>query len=95
MGVDFQDENSYDDFTAREIHLPKGVPVEIKIRARDVLHSVYFPHFRQKMDAMPGMPTRMWFIPTKTTAEMREELETPILIMNWPVQKFVAAATSL
>lgn len=77
MGVNFQDENSYDDFNARDIYLPKGKPVEIKIRARDVLHSVYFPHFRQKMDAMPGMPTRMWFIPTKTTAEMREELGNP------------------
>ena len=77
MGVNFRDENAYDDFTAREIYLPKGVPVEIHIRARDVLHSVYLPHFRQKMDAMPGMPTRMWFIPTKTTAEMREELEDP------------------
>lgn len=77
MGVDFADRNSFDDFTPGEIHLPKGVPVEIKIRARDVLHSVYLPHFRQKMDAMPGMPTRMWFVPTKTTAEMREELKNP------------------
>ena len=77
MGIDFSDERAFDDFMPREIHLPKGKPVEIKIRARDVLHSVYFPHFRQKMDAMPGMPTRMWFIPTKTTAEMREELDNP------------------
>lgn len=74
MGIDPQDPSSQDDFMPREIHIPKGVPVEIKIRARDVLHSVSLPHFRQKMDAMPGMPTRMWFIPTKTTAEMREEL---------------------
>ncbi len=77
MGIDFADANAFDDFMPREITLPKGRPVEIKIRARDVLHSVYLPHFRQKMDAMPGMPTRMWFIPTKTTAEMREELKNP------------------
>ncbi len=77
MGLDPQDPASRDDFMPREIHLPKGVPVEIKIRARDVLHSVSFPHFRQKMDAMPGMPTRMWFIPTKTTVEMRKELNDP------------------
>lgn len=78
MGVDFSDQNSFDDIVdPLEIHVPKGVPVEVKIRARDVLHSVYFPHFRQKMDAMPGMPTRMWFTPTKTTAEMRVELKNP------------------
>ena len=52
----------------------KGKPVLFKIRARDVLHSVFVPHFRLKMDAVPGMPTRFWFVPTKTTAEMREEL---------------------
>lgn len=77
MGVDFTDENAFDDFETGNIYLPKGKPVEIKIRARDVIHSVYLPHFRQKMDAVPGMPTRMWFTPIKTTAEMRAELNNP------------------
>ena len=77
MGINPEDPAALDDFMPRELHLPKGVPVEIKIRARDVLHAVGLPHFRQKMDAMPGMPTRLWFIPTKTTAEMREELNDP------------------
>src|SRR5690606_10940258 len=35
------------------------------------------PHMRLKMDAVPGMPTRFWFVPNKTTAEMREELNDP------------------
>jgi cytochrome c oxidase subunit 2 len=73
LGVDFKDKNSLDDFIPREIHLPKGKPVLFKIRARDVLHSVYAPHFRLKMDAVPGMPTQFHFVPTKTTTEMREE----------------------
>jgi cytochrome c oxidase subunit 2 len=77
MGLDLDDRNSYDDFMPLEIYLPKGRAVEMKIRARDVLHSVHLPHFRQKMDAMPGMPTRLWFTPTKTTAEMREETGNP------------------
>ena len=29
------------------------------------------------MDAVPGMPTRFWFVPTKTTAEMRVETGNP------------------
>ncbi len=77
FGVDFRDRSSYDDFIPREIHIPKGKPVLFKIRARDVLHSFYAPHFRMKMDAVPGMPTRFWMVPTKSTAEMRTELENP------------------
>lgn len=77
FGMDFTDRSSFDDFIPRELHLPKGRPVEIKIRARDVLHSFYLPHFRVKMDAVPGMPTRFGFTPTKTTEEMREETGNP------------------
>jgi cytochrome c oxidase subunit 2 len=74
MGIDFRDPNSIDDFISRDIHLPKGKPVLLNIRARDVLHSVFMPHFRVKMDAVPGMPTKFWFTPNKTTEEMRELL---------------------
>lgn len=77
FGVDFSDVNAHDDFMPREIHVPKGKSVLLKIRARDVLHSVFMPHFRLKMDAVPGMPTHFWFVPTKTTAEMREETGNP------------------
>lgn len=77
FGMDFTDRASFDDFIPREIHVPKGKPVLLKIRARDVLHSVFAPHFRLKMDAVPGMPTRFWFVPNKTTEEMREELGDP------------------
>ena len=73
VGIDFSDSSSLDDFMPREIHIPKGKPVLFKIRARDVIHSVYMPYFRTQMNAVPGMPTQLWFVPTKTTAEMREE----------------------
>jgi cytochrome c oxidase subunit II len=76
-GIDFTDKNSLDDFPSPRIVIPKGEPVLFKIRARDVLHSVFAPHMRLKMDAVPGMPTRFWFVPTKTTAEMRAELNDP------------------
>ena len=77
FGIDLEDENSYDDFSPLEIHIPKGRTVLLKIRARDVLHSVYMPHFRVKMDAVPGMHTQFKFIATKTTEEMRVELNNP------------------
>lgn len=78
MGVDFSDPNSFDDFAnASEMHIPKGKPVLLKIRARDVLHSVFIPHMRVKMDAVPGMPTKFWFVADKSTEEMRSELGKP------------------
>lgn len=78
FGIDFTDENSFDDFTNNsELHIPKGKPVLLKIRARDVLHSVFIPHMRVKMDAVPGMPTKFWFIADKSTADMQAELGNP------------------
>lgn len=77
LGVDFTDKAAFDDFQPREIHIPKGQPVLFKIRARDVIHSVYQPHFRLQMNAVPGMPTQFWFVPNKSTAEMRAETGNP------------------
>ncbi|UBM57277.1 cytochrome c oxidase subunit II [Marinilongibacter aquaticus] len=78
FGIDFSDPNSFDDFTnGTEMHIPKGKPVELKIRARDVLHSVFIPHMRVKMDAVPGMPTKFWFVADKSTEDMRKELGNP------------------
>lgn len=74
LGLDLTDKNSFDDFTALQLHIPKGKEVLLKIRAKDVLHSVYLPHFRVKMDAVPGMTTQFKFVATKTTQEMRDEL---------------------
>jgi cytochrome c oxidase subunit 2 len=74
IGIDFTDKNSFDDFTATELHLPKGKPVLLKIHAQDVLHSVYLPFHRVKMDAVPGMPTKFWFTPNISTDEMRAKL---------------------
>lgn len=74
FGLNLEDKNSFDDFKSLELHLPKGKEVLIKIRAKDVLHSLYIPHFRVKMDAVPGMPTQFKFTPTTTTQEMRDKL---------------------
>jgi cytochrome c oxidase subunit II len=77
LGIDLSDENSFDDFIPAEMHIPKGVPVLLKIRAKDVLHSVFMPDMRVKMDAVPGMPTKFWFTATSTTDEKRAEKGNP------------------
>ena len=75
LGVDLSDPNSQDDIVADELHLPKGKKVVFKIRSQDVLHSMYMPHFRAQMNAVPGMVTQFAFTPIMTTDEMRETPE--------------------
>jgi cytochrome c oxidase subunit II len=77
FGLDLTDKNSFDDFKSLELHLPVNKEILLKIRAKDVLHSVFLPHFRVKMDAVPGMPTQFKFTATKTTQQMRDELGNP------------------
>lgn len=77
FGLDLTDKNSFDDFKALELHLPVGKEVLLKIRAKDVLHSVFLPHFRVKMDAVPGIQTNFKFKPTLTTEQMREQTGNP------------------
>lgn len=79
FGLKVEDAAGLDDFydgprQEKTMYLPVNRMVHMKIRAKDVLHSVFLPHFRVKMDAVPGNPTEFWFKPTKTTAEMRNEL---------------------
>ena len=77
FGLDLTDKNSFDDFKSLELNLPVNKEILLKIRAKDVLHSVFLPHFRVKMDAVPGMPTQFKFTVTKTTQQMRDELGDP------------------
>ena len=58
-----------------EIVLPVGKQVRVRITARDVLHNFNLPHFRVKMDAVPGLPTYFVFTPTTTTEDFRKGLK--------------------
>lgn len=78
LGVDFEgDDKSWDDIRTTEMHLPVGKPVQLVIHAQDVIHNVGLAHFRMKMDAVPGIPTTMWFTPQITTADMKKKTGNP------------------
>lgn len=78
LGVDFNDPASLDDIhVSATMHLPVGKPVKLVINAQDVLHDVGLPHFRLKMDAVPGIPTTMWFTPLYTTEQMKAKTGNP------------------
>ncbi|MBX3256792.1 MAG: cytochrome c oxidase subunit II [Chitinophagaceae bacterium] len=72
LGQDWNDVANHDDLHPSELHLVVDKPVKLIIRSQDVIHDVGLPHFRLKMDAVPGTPTTMWFTPKHTTAKMKE-----------------------
>ena len=47
------------------LHVPINKPVRLVISSVDVLHSVWIPNFRVKMDAVPGRYTDLWFTATE------------------------------
>lgn len=79
LGLNWNDKDNKDDILIPngEIHLVKGKPVEFIIGSRDVIHDVGLSHFRMKMDAVPGITSRIWFTPTITTREMQEKTKNP------------------
>ena len=46
--------------TANEIHIPVGVPVQIKLASSDVIHSFWAPKLAGKMDVIPGLANATW-----------------------------------
>jgi cytochrome c oxidase subunit II len=48
-----------------ELVVPVSKPIKLNITSLDVIHSLYIPSFRIKMDAVNGMKTYAWFFPDK------------------------------
>jgi cytochrome c oxidase subunit II len=78
LGIIWEDKLSQDDIVMEQtMYLVKGKPVKFIIGSRDVIHDVGLVHFRMKMDAVPGIPTTLWFTPKYTTKEMKEMTNNP------------------
>jgi len=78
VGIVWDDTYSKDDIlTEQTMYVVKGTPIKLILGSRDVIHDVGLTHFRLKMDAVPGIPTTMWFTPLYTTKEMREKTGNP------------------
>ncbi|HGY11368.1 MAG TPA: cytochrome c oxidase subunit II [Desulfobacterales bacterium] len=51
--------------TENEIVVPVNKPVKLNITSDDVIHSLFIPAFRVKIDAVKGIKTYAWFLPEK------------------------------
>jgi cytochrome c oxidase subunit II len=63
-----------DDIVTKDFVLPVHHEALLLIRSRDVIHSVYLPHMRVQMNAVPGMTTTFKFTPSITTDSMRTHI---------------------
>ena len=78
LGVDWADAASHDDIhVPTTMHVVVNKPVKLVINSQDVIHDVGLPHFRLKMDAVPGTPTTLWFTPVVTTKDMQKRTGNP------------------
>jgi cytochrome c oxidase subunit 2 len=67
------DAYAWDDIIQKDtLYLCVNKEYEFNFRAKDVIHSAHFPHFRAQINTVPGMTTRLKFTPDITTKEMRK-----------------------
>jgi cytochrome c oxidase subunit II len=51
--------------TENEMVVPVNTPIKLNITSVDVIHSLFIPAFRVKVDAVNGIDTYAWFLPEK------------------------------
>ena len=66
-----------DIIVADSLVLLKGQNYNFSFRAKDVIHSAYFPHFRAQMNTVPGLTTYFKMQPIYSTKEMKEKMNNP------------------
>jgi len=61
IGLDETDPNARDDSVTAALAIPVNRPVELRLRAKDVIHSFWVPPLRFKQDLVPGMEIKVHF----------------------------------
>lgn len=85
IGLDRTSPNGADDIVSINwLHLPKGRQAVLHLSSMDVIHSFALTEMRVKQDCIPGMSIPIWFEPTLTTEEMRDQ---KIAAGDWPEER--------
>jgi cytochrome c oxidase subunit 2 len=56
-------------YVSSDLHLPVDEPIKLIMSSEDVIHSLYIPAFRVKMDCVPGRYTYAWLRAVEPTPE--------------------------
>ena len=75
-----------------ELHIPLDENVTLTMASDDVIHSLWIPAFRTKMDVVPGRYTQEWFKaiappPPKGDEQVKYPLEYPLMCAEYCGQK--------
>lgn len=77
LGKDFDDPDGEDDLwqdaLAHPLELPKDRPVEITLGSKDVIHDMFLPNFRVKLDAVPGLAGKLYLTATRSSTEFEKQ----------------------
>jgi cytochrome c oxidase subunit II len=58
-----------EEIASPQLYLPANTPVEFTVQSKDVIHDFWVPAFRMKIDAVPGIDTRLRVTTTDRTGE--------------------------
>ena len=72
FGIDEKDTAGKDDIVTGALRVPAGVPVELRLQSRDVIHNFFVRELRLKQDVVPGM-----IIPLRFQADKPGTYEVP------------------
>lgn len=74
VGLLKEDPQAWDDLVLKdEFWFPVEEEINFEIMSVDVIHAAYMPHFRMKMDAVPGMTTSYRVTAPTTTEDQRKD----------------------
>lgn len=78
--------------TSKELYLPKGKAILLRMESTDVIHSFWVPEFRVKQDLVPGRVTELRITPTRAgnykvrCAELcgasHYKMEQPVIVVD-------------
>ena len=61
----YKGEGGEDEIRSNQLYLPVGRQVNFTVQSKDVIHDFWVPAFRMKIDAVPGIDTRVRMTPTR------------------------------
>jgi cytochrome c oxidase subunit II len=105
VGLDPNDAAGKDDMQLTTLVIPSGREVELTLRSKDVIHSLFIPHMRFKQDTVPGMGIKVHFKAKENTegkyeipcaelcGQLHYNMKSPLLVVSREDYDSMAAMT--
>jgi cytochrome c oxidase subunit 2 len=92
VGLDPNDPAGKDDMQLTTLVIPADRQVELTLRSKDVIHSLFIPAMRFKQDTVPGMAIKVHLTATKTglyeipcaelCGQLHYNMKSPLLVVS-------------